>query len=195
MSEKPLAISSTSMESVKSKTPRTQEMQSQPGSAMTNEPAVVSDGSRSPLDEAIDDPKLRLAWDNDVRFHISRHLLHLRRFRKMSQTTLATKVGTSQSAIARIESGEENATETTVERIITALDGRFLVSIAPAEYPVWAPTIWWRTRVPHTVWSIRCREMKETAAEQFVRITYSREFRQNTLPSAANIVIESAKAS
>ncbi len=114
--------------------------------------------TRSPLDAAIDDPKLRLARDNDVRFHISRHLLHLRRFRKMSQTTLATKVGTSQSAIARIESGEENATETTVERIITKRDGRFLVSSAPAEYPVWAPTIWWRTRVPHTVWSIRCRK-------------------------------------
>jgi DNA-binding XRE family transcriptional regulator len=164
---------------------------------MTNEPAVVSDGSRSPLDEAIDDPKLRLAWDNDVRFHVSRNLVHLRRYREMSQATLAKTIGTSQSAIARIESGEENVTETTVERIITALDGRFMVSIAPAEYPVWAPPnhLWWQMKVPSSPWTVRHRELKETAIEQYVRITYSREFRQNTLPSAANIVIEPAKAS
>jgi transcriptional regulator with XRE-family HTH domain len=118
----------------------------------------------------------------------------------MSQARLAKKAGTSQSAIARIESGEENATETTVERLVNALDGRLRVSIAPAEYPAAPPHIWWKSASsrPETAsaskWTMRNIEVGETPNEQFARITIGREFRRNTLPAAADIVIE-AKAS
>lgn len=158
---------------------------------MTHEPQVISDRSRSPLDEATADPAFRLAWENDVRFHVSRHLLRLRTFRRMSQVLLANKVGTSQSAIARIESGEENATETTVERIINALDGRLRVSIAPAEYPAGALNIWWKTApVGVRSWTIHKMEVCETANDQRVRMTLGREFQRDTLPSVANMVLE-----
>jgi transcriptional regulator with XRE-family HTH domain len=105
---------------------------------------LKSDSLSSPLVIAYSDPHFRLAWDNDVKLHVSRHLLHLRRYREMSQAKLARRVGTSQPAIARIEAGEENITEQTLERIVTALDGRFRVSISPQELqmPEW-PMPWW----------------------------------------------------
>jgi helix-turn-helix protein len=58
-------------------------------------------------------------------------------------------MGTSQSAIARIEAGEENITLGTLERIIKALNGRLAVSIQPAELPFIRSAPWWE-RVPST---------------------------------------------
>lgn len=53
-------------------------------------------------------------------------------------------MGTSQSAVARIETGEENFTADTVERVVNELDGRFHVSIAPKEMNLpWLPHAWW----------------------------------------------------
>jgi transcriptional regulator with XRE-family HTH domain len=54
-------------------------------------------------------------------------------------------MGTSQSAIARIESGEENITLDTLERLVLALKGRFLVSITPEEMAVQQMRSWWNT--------------------------------------------------
>lgn len=108
-------------------------------------PEVIKhSGSPSRLEAAYTDPRFKLSWDNAVRFHVSRHLLFLRRYRRMSQNALAVRVGTSQPAIARIEAGEENITENTLERMINALHGRLRVSIAPAELqlPDW-PFQWW----------------------------------------------------
>lgn len=110
---------------------------------MTHEPAVVSDGSRSQLDDAVTDPASRLAWENDVRFQVSRHIVHLRRYRKMSQEELAKASGTSQSAIARIEGGDENFTQTTAERLIRTLHGRLFVSVQPEEFPPINIAPWW----------------------------------------------------
>lgn len=108
------------------------------------EPLVVaSKNSVSSLSAAQDSPEERLEWDNDVKFHISRQLLHLRRYRNRSQVELARAIGTSQSAIARIESGEENPTLDTVERIVVELGGRFDVSIPPAERSASRRMAWW----------------------------------------------------
>lgn len=89
------------------------------------------------------DPAFRLAWENDVKFHVSRHLLQLRKYRRWSQKKVADLAGSSQPAVARIEAGEENITVETAERFVNALDGRFDVSIAPKEmhFPRWQP--WW----------------------------------------------------
>jgi transcriptional regulator with XRE-family HTH domain len=95
-------------------------------------------------DDAYDD-EFQDAWDNEAKFQVSRHLLHLRRYRRESQKSLAKKVGTSQSAIARIEGGDENITLDTLQRLICALRGRLQVSIPPAEISVSKRSLWWET--------------------------------------------------
>lgn len=61
----------------------------------------------------------------------------------MSQKRLGELTGTSQSAIARIESGQENITEDTLERLVVGLNGRFRVAIHPAELAPPANRPWW----------------------------------------------------
>lgn len=81
-------------------------------------------------------------WANDPRFHVARNLLYLRRYQKMSQKDVARVIGISRSAVARIESAQEDITLDTLQRLVVALKGRFLVSIAPEEFaPPCRP--WW----------------------------------------------------
>ncbi|MEO8097809.1 MAG: helix-turn-helix transcriptional regulator [Acidobacteriota bacterium] len=85
----------------------------------------------------------KTAWDNDIRFHVARNLVYLRRCRELSQKSVAGGARTSQSAIARIESGQENLTVDTLQRIVRALDGRFFISIHPNEHYFETPAHWW----------------------------------------------------
>jgi transcriptional regulator with XRE-family HTH domain len=153
MSVKTRTISSTSTASVKSGTRKTQPISSALASDMTREPQVVSDGSRSLLDESVGNPASRLDWENDVRFQVSRQLVHLRRYRRMSQKELAKASGTSQSAIARIEGGEENFTQTTAERLLRTLHGRLFVAIQPEEFPPVNIAPWWEPTKPS--WDVK----------------------------------------
>ncbi|HEY8054956.1 MAG TPA: helix-turn-helix transcriptional regulator [Terriglobales bacterium] len=108
-------------------------------------PAVVeSRNSPSPLLELYRSPEFQLKWDNQVAYHVSDNLLHLRLFRGMSQSEVAEVARTSQSAIARVESGEANVTLGTLERLVEALRGRFIVSIEPAEHPCPRLPAWWK---------------------------------------------------
>jgi transcriptional regulator with XRE-family HTH domain len=95
------------------------------------------------LAEVYETKGFRDEWDNAVRFHVARNLLHLRRYRRLSQQKLAAAIGTSQSAVARIESAQENITLDTVERFVHGLDGRFFVSIQPAEHVQIQTLPWW----------------------------------------------------
>ncbi|MFN8641879.1 MAG: helix-turn-helix transcriptional regulator [Candidatus Binatia bacterium] len=128
-----------------------------------------------------------MAWANDVRFHVSRNLLYLRRFRGMSQARLAAAIGASQSQIARIESGDENVTMTTVERIVNALDGRFEVRIAPAEFKAQARTLWWEqptSTSTTTRWTLDVIETRETDDRREVRVTFGADIQRPTLESS-----------
>lgn len=119
--------------------------QSRQGTGVTvSAPEVVKlPSSISRRTDLYRDPAFRIAWENDVKFHVTRHLLLLRKFRRWSQGKVAHLAGTSQSAVARIEAGEENVSVETIERLVNALDGCFDVSIAPKEmhFPRWQP--WW----------------------------------------------------
>lgn len=56
-------------------------------------------------------------------FEIAREIIALRRSRNLTQQQLANKMGTSQPAIARIESGSyRNVSLSFIRRIATALD-------------------------------------------------------------------------
>ena len=47
----------------------------------------------------------------------------------LSQEDLARRVGTTASAISRIESGRHSTTASTLKRVFEALDGRLLIGI------------------------------------------------------------------
>lgn len=104
---------------------------------------VVSPSSNSLLGELYKTEAFAKAWTNDVLFHVSRNIFHLRRCRGMSQSKLAQLVGTSQSAIARMENGHENITLDTLQRLVDAMDGRFSVSLAPQELVAPYSKPWW----------------------------------------------------
>ncbi len=104
---------------------------------------VESSGSSSPLAEIYGSAPFRLAWDNEIAFHVAQNVVHLRRFRRQPQAAVAKTMGTSQSAVARIESGDDNITLSTLRRLADALEGRIRLSIEPreVEMPSWPP--WW----------------------------------------------------
>jgi predicted transcriptional regulator len=55
---------------------------------------------------------------------VTGQLVSLRRELGLSQTEVATRMGTSQSAVARFEAGDLDARLSTVERYTTALGAR-----------------------------------------------------------------------
>lgn len=116
----------------------------------------------SPLAEVYKTEAFKKEWANDIRFHVAQNLIYLRRYRKVSQAQLGTSIGTSQSAIARIESGQENITLDTLERIANGLDGRFWVSIHPSEHAPAQPRPWWEA-IPPANWQIMGIAARRTA--------------------------------
>jgi len=74
------------------------------------------------LAEELKDPKFKKYFDEYGRqLEISYKLLQLRKQKKMSQLMLAKKIGTTQSNIARIESGGQNFTVSFLDKVATAL--------------------------------------------------------------------------
>lgn len=122
----------------------------------SSEAEVLLRSSSSPLAEVYKTEEFKNEWANDIRFHVARNLLHLRRCRNMSQTAVGKAMGTSQSAVARIESAQENITLDTLQRLTIALKGRFQVSISPQEYQIQERRPWWEFIGPtaQNPWSI-----------------------------------------
>ena len=128
------------------------------GSGITRTAAPVRAKSVSMTDLARQ-PEVRLALDNDALFQVAENLIYLRKHRKLTQATLAKKMGTSQAKVARIEGGRENVTLRTLERAVVALEGRLSLSVSPAELGLPRAPSWWseadeahssyRLQVPH----------------------------------------------
>ena len=82
------------------------------------------------LREELKDPKFKRLYDEfGQQLDIAYRINHLRRQKKMSQAVLAKKVGTTQSNIARLESGNENITIQTLSRIARALNAELKVAL------------------------------------------------------------------
>jgi len=111
----------------------------------------------------------------------------------MSQADVAKASGTSQSAIARIESGEENITLETLERIVTALDGWFFVLIPPRESAPKHLVPWWETNYSsaHSWKYCGSVSFRNNQTEQML-VGFEREHQQNvsanTLPQGVFLV-------
>ena len=112
-------------------------------SAFISKAEESSLGSNSRLAELYADPEFQLEWDNDLGFHLARHLVRLRKHRGLTQAELAERVGTSQPKVARIEGADENVTLRTIERLTNALDGRIRFGIEPAEIQIPHMPPWW----------------------------------------------------
>ena len=62
-------------------------------------------------------------------------LAELRKSARLSQTEVAARMGTSQSAVARLESGDLDARLSTVERYAAALGRTVNWQVRPSEEP------------------------------------------------------------
>jgi transcriptional regulator with XRE-family HTH domain len=113
-------------------------------SSLTFNPVEVgSSSSPSPLTERYASSEFRNSWANQLPFHVALHAARLRKFRGLSQAKVARAMGTSQSKVARIESGDENVTVRTLQRLAGALKGRLRFAIEPSEVQLPMLPNWW----------------------------------------------------
>ena len=75
------------------------------------------------LQEQLQDPELKREYDSvEVEFALAREIVSLRQQRNLTQRELAEKAGTSQPAIARVESGNyRNLSLSFIRRLAEAL--------------------------------------------------------------------------
>jgi len=164
----------TSMPSARKKTGRTLATPQRLDASLTKYAPgqVLSRPSSSPLADLYRTEGFGNQWANDVKFHVSRNIFHLRRFRRMSQSAVATAMKTSQSAIARMESAQENITLETLERLIAALRGRLYISISPKEHSFHQDPPWWELIEPtgdNNSWQVvRIAARRSTDTEQML---------------------------
>ena len=80
--------------------------------------------------ELLADSATKREFDKLVpRYAVISELIAARIKRKMTQADVAQKVGTKQSAIARLESGEYNPTVAFLGKVADALDMRLAISL------------------------------------------------------------------
>jgi len=78
---------------------------------------------QSYLEEQLRDSKMRKLYDEyGKQLEIAYQILQLRKKTGMSQVELARKLGTTQSNVARIETGQQNFTTSTLQKIAEALN-------------------------------------------------------------------------
>lgn len=70
---------------------------------------------------------------------IARQVIGLRMSHGLSQEALAQRVGTTKSAISRLESGQHAPTVATLQKIASAFDGRLVISFDVPDQPAREP--------------------------------------------------------
>ncbi len=74
------------------------------------------------LQQELQDPEFKKLYDQyGIELEVAYSLLQIRKQKKMSQKTLAKKVGTTQSNIARIEAAHQNPSLRTLFKMSHAL--------------------------------------------------------------------------
>ncbi len=75
------------------------------------------------LNEKLKNPTFKRCYEeHGKRLEVAYRILQLRKQKKLSQAELAKKIGTKQTDVARIESGQQNLTTDTLQRIASALN-------------------------------------------------------------------------
>ncbi|MDE0081056.1 MAG: helix-turn-helix transcriptional regulator [Gammaproteobacteria bacterium] len=79
------------------------------------------------------DPDYRKAYDGlELEFALARTLIEARKRAELTQAELAERMETTQSVVARLESGRVNPSTRTLERIAQATGTRLRISFEPA---------------------------------------------------------------
>ena len=80
--------------------------------------------------ELLSDPEVKKQYDKlGPEYELIRAVIDKRLKRKMSQADLAKKIGTGQSAISRLESGEGNPSFKCLQKVAQALGARLIISL------------------------------------------------------------------
>jgi len=90
------------------------------------------------LKQELKDPQFRRSYDRERRgVYLSYRILKLREQLGLSQKAMAQRMGTSQQAVARLESGEyEGFTLKTLEKVAEALGAQLIIDLRkPARKP------------------------------------------------------------
>lgn len=81
------------------------------------------------LAEKLKNPKFKKYYDEYGRqLELAYQILQLRQAKKMSQLELAKKIGTTQSNVARIESGQQNFTIKFLNKVAEALEANLKIN-------------------------------------------------------------------
>jgi ribosome-binding protein aMBF1 (putative translation factor) len=84
------------------------------------------------FDEWDKDPEFRAAYDAlEEEFALASEIIGARAHAGLSQAELAERMGTSQSAIARLESGRSRPSTSTLHKLAAATGTRLKVSFEP----------------------------------------------------------------
>lgn len=79
----------------------------------------------------LQDPEVKHAYEElELEYQVVSEVIRLRKTRKLTQQELAEKVGTTQSAIARLETGRANPTVEFLSRLAKALQTKITVSFS-----------------------------------------------------------------
>lgn len=81
--------------------------------------------------QLLKDPLIKKAYDDlEPEFELAAAIIQKRIDKKMTQAALAKKMGTKQSAISRLESGDYNPSLTLLRKVAKALDSKLTVSFS-----------------------------------------------------------------
>lgn len=81
--------------------------------------------------QLLKDPAFKKAYDDlEPEFELAAAIIQKRIDKKMTQAALAKKMGTKQSAISRLESGDYNPSLTLLRKVAKALDSKLTVSFS-----------------------------------------------------------------
>lgn len=82
------------------------------------------------LDAELKDPEFKQHYDQaSVKWRVAMEIVEARQKANLTQGELAEQIGDRQQNVSRIESGEQNVTVVTLEKIAKAVGGRLVVRI------------------------------------------------------------------
>ncbi|WP_054691818.1 helix-turn-helix domain-containing protein [Syntrophomonas palmitatica] len=84
------------------------------------------------IEDSLKEPAFAEAWaESELAHEITRQIIALRLQRGLTQQEVASRAGTTQSVIARIENGEQNISIKTLNKIAHALKANVRIDLLP----------------------------------------------------------------